>query len=136
MGCRSDDVGAVALGGMEKEELNGLDVSVFSRAPPEAMLETLAWLRCSAMHSMHDISTRCCFTGKHLSCPALGNTSCQQHGGILLAKQSCACREEYGSISGYLSEHGFGLDKQKRLATALATPASHAQQTVPQTAVL
>lgn len=45
MGDRSDDVGAVALGGMEKEELNGLDVSIFSRAPPEVMLQTLDWLR-------------------------------------------------------------------------------------------
>lgn len=30
---RSDDVGDVALGGMEKEELKGLDVSVFACAP-------------------------------------------------------------------------------------------------------
>ena len=44
--CRSDDVGAVALGGMEKEELKGLDVSVFSRAPPQALLATLEHLRC------------------------------------------------------------------------------------------
>ena len=43
--CRSDDVGAVALGGMEKEELKGLDVSVFSRAPPQALLATLEHLR-------------------------------------------------------------------------------------------
>ena len=44
---RSDDVGAVALGGMEKEELKGLDVAVFSRAPPQALLATLEHLRCS-----------------------------------------------------------------------------------------
>ena len=43
--CRSDDVGAVALGGMEKEELKGLDVAVFSRAPPQALLATLEHLR-------------------------------------------------------------------------------------------
>lgn len=43
--CRSDDVGAVALGGMEKEELKGLDVSVFSRAPPQALLATMEHLR-------------------------------------------------------------------------------------------
>ena len=45
--CRSDDVGAVALGGMEKEELKGLDVSVFSRAPPQALLTTLEHLKCA-----------------------------------------------------------------------------------------
>ena len=45
--CRSDDVGAVALGGMEKEELKGLDVSIFSRAPPQALLATLEHLRCA-----------------------------------------------------------------------------------------
>ncbi|CAL5221371.1 g3551 [Coccomyxa viridis] len=43
--ARSDDVGAVALGGMEKEELKGLDVSVFSRAPPQALLTTLEHLK-------------------------------------------------------------------------------------------
>ena len=42
---RSDDVGDVALGGMEKEELKGLDVSVFARAPPQALLATLEHLR-------------------------------------------------------------------------------------------
>lgn len=39
-------MGAVALGGMEKEELKGLDISVFSRAPPQALLTTLEHLRC------------------------------------------------------------------------------------------
>lgn len=42
---RSDDVGDVALGGMEKEELKGLDVSIFARAPPQALLATLEHLR-------------------------------------------------------------------------------------------
>ncbi|BDA43530.1 hypothetical protein COCOBI_04-5420 [Coccomyxa sp. Obi] len=42
---RSDNVGAVALGGMEKEELKGLDVSIFSRSPPEVMLDTIDHLR-------------------------------------------------------------------------------------------
>ena len=37
----------VALGGMEKEELRGLDIAIFSRAPPEAMLATLQHLRCA-----------------------------------------------------------------------------------------
>lgn len=44
-GYRSDNVGAVALGGMEKEELKGLDVSIFSRATPEVMLDTIDHLR-------------------------------------------------------------------------------------------
>ena len=35
----------VALGGMEKEELRSLDIAIFSRAPPEAMLATLEHLR-------------------------------------------------------------------------------------------
>ena len=43
---RSDNVGAVALGGMEKEELKGLDVSIFSRSPPEVMLDTIDHVRC------------------------------------------------------------------------------------------
>ena len=43
--CRSDDQHMVALGGMEKDELKGLDISIFSRAPPEAMLTTLEHLR-------------------------------------------------------------------------------------------
>ncbi|CAL8468506.1 g8046 [Coccomyxa elongata] len=42
---RSDNVGAVALGGMEKEELKGLDVSIFSRSPPEVMLDTIDHVR-------------------------------------------------------------------------------------------
>ena len=45
--ARSDDQHMVALGGMEKEELRGLDIAVFSRAPPEAMLATLQHLRCA-----------------------------------------------------------------------------------------
>lgn len=47
-GSRSDNVGAVALGGMEKEELKGLDVSIFSRSPPQAMLDTIDHLRCGS----------------------------------------------------------------------------------------
>ena len=39
-------MGAVALGGMEKEELKGLDVSIFSRSPPEVMLDTIDHVRC------------------------------------------------------------------------------------------
>ncbi len=45
---RSDDQHMVALGGMEKEELRGLDIAIFSRAPPEAMLATLEHLRRAA----------------------------------------------------------------------------------------
>ena len=45
VGRRSDDQHMVALGGMEKDELKGLDISIFSRAPPEAMITTLEHLR-------------------------------------------------------------------------------------------
>lgn len=44
--CRSDGVDEVALGGMEKDkELQQLDRTLFSRAPPEVMQKTLAHLQ-------------------------------------------------------------------------------------------
>jgi Tyrosine phosphatase family len=50
VGCfgRSDGgLGEVALGGMEKSvrELMGIDTQIFSRAPPEAMAQTLDYVR-------------------------------------------------------------------------------------------
>ena len=41
----SDTYGAVALGGMEKKELAGLDRSIFQRAPPEVMEKTLEYCK-------------------------------------------------------------------------------------------
>ena len=67
--CRSDDVGAVALGGMEKEELKGLDVSVFSRAPPQALLTTLEHLKCASRPPLTTLRAL-----EHLSCCALLNS--------------------------------------------------------------
>ncbi len=65
---RSDDVGAVALGGMEKEELKGLDVSVFSRAPPQALLTTLEHLKCA--HPLSASLAKTCIAESqiHISC--------------------------------------------------------------------
>ena len=43
--CRSDGIGDVGLGGIEKDkELRELDTALFSRAPPEVMQATLAHL--------------------------------------------------------------------------------------------
>lgn len=46
MECRSDGVDQIALGDMEKDkELSALDTAMFSRAPAEAMQQTLQFFQ-------------------------------------------------------------------------------------------
>ena len=53
--ARSDDIGDVALGGLEKddeESLAELDLAAFSRAPPAVMEATLAYMQCASITNM------------------------------------------------------------------------------------